>query len=328
MLCAWCGYDKESVGADEACADCRAKVDEWRREREALLARYRCRRDDPSVLPMTWDEALARVAAKVGHPIEVTQEGACESATWWYVPYTWIGCSGYFVDKADGLVTELGSCHPVDLDFWAHDRGFRYPCDVIIERVHDLAGTITFLQSVLAYPEANQRPRRGWSSAALTRTLSALPCRFRHQELWFQLPDFRERALPSLFEYRLERDSGPDPKPRAKRVLLTMEAFRAIAERPDDVELLQRAHDAGIVDVIATWEHYDHSCHDAIEIPRDERKKVTPEGRSLLKEARRVAKRREQVPCRIVGAVPPHIVVGATPGMDLEAFRAWLISSL
>jgi hypothetical protein len=284
---------------------------------------------------MTWQEAVARVVEAVGHPIEVTRDGACEAATWWFVPYRWIGCAGFFVDKIDGLVTQLGSCHQPDLYFWAHDRGFRYPCDLIVEQVYDLAGTVAFLKSVLAYPEADQRPGRGWSSEALTQALGALPCRFRHQDFWFELPEFRSHASPSLFEYSLERDSGPDPKAGARRVVLTIEAFRAIAEQPDYVELLQCAHDRGVVDVIATREHHHHCCHDAIEIPRNDRKKITPEGRSLLKAAHRAVRRRQLVPCRIAeDTAAPHLIVGdralsaprGSEPISVDAFRLLLMS--
>jgi hypothetical protein len=358
-LCEWCGTAKDSVDGDGVCRDCRPKFDECQREREVMLNRYRRRENDPSVLPMTWTEAVARVAEKIGHPIDVAPDGACESATWWFVPYGWIGCAGHFVDKVDGFVTQLGSCHRLDLCFWAHDRGFRYPCDLVVEEVHDLAGTVAFLESVLAYPEADQTPGRAWSSEALMQALSTPPRLFRHQKFWFELPKFRAHALPSLFSYRLERDSGSDPKAGAKRVLLAIEAFRAIAEQADYVELLQRAHDRGVVDVVATHEHHHHCCHDEMESPRDHRKKRTPEDRLLLKAARLVVRRRETVPCRItqpakpprnevtwpsvdeawliaLNTVAPHLIVGdpvvsVPPGSELigvEAFRLLLMSLL
>jgi hypothetical protein len=108
-LCEWCGYEKDSVDTNGVCKDCSPKFNEWQREREALLDRYRCRPNEPSVLPMPWTEAVARVAEELGHPIDVAPDGACEAATWWFVPFSWIGCSGFFVDKTDGFVLQLGT---------------------------------------------------------------------------------------------------------------------------------------------------------------------------------------------------------------------------
>src|SRR5947209_19220264 len=98
QLCEWCGYERESLDEDGACDACRGRPEAWRREREALLDRYRCRPGEPSSLPMTWTEAVAAVSATLGAPIDVSPEGACEAPTWWFVPFTWIGCSGFFVD--------------------------------------------------------------------------------------------------------------------------------------------------------------------------------------------------------------------------------------
>src|SRR5205823_6637065 len=94
-LCEWCGYDREGLDSDGVCPSCRPLADEWRRGREALLDRYRCRPGDPSVLPMSWDEAVARVAGKLGHPVEVAADDGCEAPTWWFVPCGWIGCAGF-----------------------------------------------------------------------------------------------------------------------------------------------------------------------------------------------------------------------------------------
>jgi hypothetical protein len=45
------------------------------------------------------------------------------SRTWWYIPYRWIGCSGFIVNMNDGYVNWLGSALKLRQCFWGHERG-------------------------------------------------------------------------------------------------------------------------------------------------------------------------------------------------------------
>jgi hypothetical protein len=49
--------------------------------------------------------------------------------TWWYIPYRWIGCSGFIVSMDDGYVNWLGSALKLRQCFWGHERGVF--CDMV-----------------------------------------------------------------------------------------------------------------------------------------------------------------------------------------------------
>ena len=56
--------------------------------------------------------------------IEYDRSRVIESKDWWYIPYGWIGCFGFFVDKEDAYVDWLGSgMFTIEDCIWAHDRG-------------------------------------------------------------------------------------------------------------------------------------------------------------------------------------------------------------
>lgn len=48
-----------------------------------------------------------------------------ENDRWWYVPFSWIGCFGFIVNKSDLYVNWLGSAlHPnLEECLWGHDHG-------------------------------------------------------------------------------------------------------------------------------------------------------------------------------------------------------------
>ena len=46
-----------------------------------------------------------------------------ETSRWWYIPFTWIGCAGFIINKSDLYVNWLGSILPLSVAIWGHDRG-------------------------------------------------------------------------------------------------------------------------------------------------------------------------------------------------------------
>src|SRR5207249_48675 len=42
---------------------------------------------------------------------------------WWYIPYIWIGCSGFIVSLDSGYVNWLGSGLSLKNCFWGHEHG-------------------------------------------------------------------------------------------------------------------------------------------------------------------------------------------------------------
>lgn len=98
------------------CADCIPLAEEHRLRQQRLHDRYAVAPDDPSRIPMSWDDATSAVADYLGSPVDCDPAGAIEAATWWYVPYQWIGCAGFIVGKSSGDVTQLGS--GLELEDW------------------------------------------------------------------------------------------------------------------------------------------------------------------------------------------------------------------
>jgi hypothetical protein len=52
-----------------------------------------------------------------------------ETERWWYIPFSWIGCAGFIVNKDDLYVNWLGSCLSLEQCFWGHDHGVI--CDLV-----------------------------------------------------------------------------------------------------------------------------------------------------------------------------------------------------
>jgi len=53
-----------------------------------------------------------------------------ENERWWHIPYGWIGCFGFIVNKSDLDVNWLGSASmSLDDCFWGHDHGVY--CDLV-----------------------------------------------------------------------------------------------------------------------------------------------------------------------------------------------------
>ncbi len=52
-----------------------------------------------------------------------------ETDRWWYIPFTWIGCAGFIVNKEDLYVNWLGSALTLEQCFWGQDHGVY--CDLV-----------------------------------------------------------------------------------------------------------------------------------------------------------------------------------------------------
>jgi hypothetical protein len=71
------------------------------------------------------EEAIRRRLAKDNFQGELKYDArkVKETDSWWYIPYTWIGCSGMIVNKSDLYVNWLGSALSVEECFWGHEHG-------------------------------------------------------------------------------------------------------------------------------------------------------------------------------------------------------------
>jgi hypothetical protein len=74
------------------------------------------------------EERLAKSKHRGG--VSYKEEHLLHCADWWYIPYTWIGCSGFIVNTKDGYVNWLGSgLITLQEFFWGHNRGIF--CDLV-----------------------------------------------------------------------------------------------------------------------------------------------------------------------------------------------------
>ncbi|MFO0941821.1 MAG: hypothetical protein U0930_13785 [Pirellulales bacterium] len=132
-------------------------------------------------------------------------------------PYGWIGCAGFIIDKADGYINQLGSCHALDDCFWAHNRNIKYAyADLTIHQVSDQNATIQALMKMGNSSPFNPIPNKlnnngemteFWTSEELARLLEDLPITFGNQELWFAIPAVRRLELNSSCSFEVTRGS-------------------------------------------------------------------------------------------------------------------------
>lgn len=162
----------------------------------------------------TAKEHLERV---LGRNVSYLESQAIEAPRWWYIPYGWIGCSGFIVDKADGYINQLGSCHSLDDCFWAHNRGIKYGyADLTIHQINDIQGTIDTLMKMGSHAPYNPIPNRPntsgkgyefWTREELEALLDVLPVTFSNQILWFTIPALRNAEKESFCKFEVTRGS-------------------------------------------------------------------------------------------------------------------------
>ncbi len=140
---------------------------------------------------------------------------AIEAPEWWYIPYGWIGCAGFIIDKADGYINQLGSCHSLDDCFWAHNRGIKYGyADLTITQVNDREGTIDTLMKmgnraplnpIPNKSDGNDERRTFWTREELGQQIDDLPVTFDNQHLWFTIPALRRADENAFCNFEVTR---------------------------------------------------------------------------------------------------------------------------
>ena len=77
------------------------------------------------------ENAIRRRFAADGFQGELQYESGkvIENSRWWYIPFRWIGCAGFIVNKSDLYVNWLESGVSLDKCFWSHDLGIF--CDLV-----------------------------------------------------------------------------------------------------------------------------------------------------------------------------------------------------
>lgn len=212
MICPDCGFEVEAL----PCADCAEDRARRKRERQVLIRQFALERGggrDPAErasFARALDCLRTFLAAEGSETdLRFREEDVLYSACWWYVPAGFVGCAGYLVDRADGLVHALGSCHPLDVCFWAQNRGFRARfTDFVIEEIGDLADSVG-LVSRFAWPEGAGNEVYG--TARARAALASLPARFLRHTFWFELDDLRRAEGRGVIRFTAapSRDQQP-----------------------------------------------------------------------------------------------------------------------
>ncbi len=162
-------------------------------------------------------DAVDHLQKTLNMEIEFHDDEVVESESWWYIPFVWMGCAGYIIDKRDGYINQLGSCHPLDLCFWAHERNIKYSySDLVVSKITNLTETIATLKrlgnSAPINPIRNKSDDSGNRNRFLTdsdieKHLASLPAVFENQFLWFTIPALKKSEDAGDFEFAITRGS-------------------------------------------------------------------------------------------------------------------------
>jgi hypothetical protein len=151
----------------------------------------------------TADSALRRFLVSVDFKSEIdyAPDAVMESAQWWYIPFRWIGCSGFIVEKADGAVDWLGSGYPMRLWFWAHNRGLWGDTTDITILAMSKAPEVRDLVLDLVRVGPNGSFNRELAEAEVDRIYSNLPAQLNGKEIWLFLRQIEAISAKGEFEF-------------------------------------------------------------------------------------------------------------------------------
>lgn len=167
---------------------------------------------------LTLANALTHLECALKQSVLVEEAGVIEAPRWWYLPYIWIGCAGYILDKSDGYIRQLGSCHSLDDCFWSQNKGIKYGySDLIVTRVKDVKKTVNTLMELgnrasPINPIPNKDDDKGkrtkfWTPRELETEIGSCPVTFENQILWFTIPYLREACERGYFEFEVTQGS-------------------------------------------------------------------------------------------------------------------------
>jgi hypothetical protein len=200
MKCPDCGFKIAAL----PCEHCEAAAAGHERRMQHLVDQYSLVRGAPDsdAAQASLDFALACLQRRLDSD---QFEGAIEydarhllcSARWWYIPYRWIGCSGFIVNFDTGYVNWLGSALGLELSIWGHERGifadtvdFSFAPDTDIQ----LAGRLLrrFKREPLP-PLASECGDHVWyRDSEIELALSENFPTFRRHFVWHAIPELRD----------------------------------------------------------------------------------------------------------------------------------------
>ena len=145
------------------------------------------------------EDAIKRRFAADGFcgTLEYDPDKVIETDRWWYIPYCWIGCNGFIVNKDDLYVNWLGSAIGRDLSFWGHDRGI-YHALVDFTFADDTdTGLVAALLSRFKHmnpDEAGESPEEPewYGKSEIQAAISDSFPTFSRQFVWYALPELKD----------------------------------------------------------------------------------------------------------------------------------------
>lgn len=153
---------------------------------------------------MTLEEAEALLSADISKPlvyqfddeeISYDRRGALVNDKQFYIPYTWIGCVGYLVDRTTSKVMALGSGIAVETQIWALYRGIRDDHNNLeILAVHDMVE----LESLLRQVMGNYRFR-----TEVKPRIGTLPCLVENLRLYPVCEYLRRAEINNWYRFRI-----------------------------------------------------------------------------------------------------------------------------
>jgi hypothetical protein len=129
MKCPECGFEIGSL----PCWQCEREALDREWEYKSLMKEFSLIRGEPNSnssrksLEHAVDSMRKRLAAD--EDVTYDPQFLLRSRTWWYIPYSWIGCAGFIVNMGDSYVNWLGSALKLRECFWGHERGII--CDLV-----------------------------------------------------------------------------------------------------------------------------------------------------------------------------------------------------
>lgn len=194
---------------------------EFEAERQRSIDPYRI---SPNSEPFPVGSMIRSLGDAVAHPqkslnteFEFNDDEVVESENWWYIPFVWLGCGGYIIDKLDGYINRLGPGQPLDLCFWAHEHDIKYSySDLTVTKITNLTETIVTLKRLGNRSAINPIPNKSDDSGNRTKFLTdsdiedhlaSLPATFENQILWYTIRALKKSADAGDFEFAVTRGS-------------------------------------------------------------------------------------------------------------------------
>lgn len=199
MNCPECGISIPSL----PCWRCSDEKTQWAQKRSSLIRELSLIDGPPKSAEeqRSLDAAVASIqkrldAEQFKGKLSFDPHRLLRSRTWWYVPFCWIGCSGFIVDDGDQYVNWLGSAIGLRDCFWGHERGIVVDLvDLTIVDVTDVTVLMALFRRLMRSVESTRKPNKqvmAWyHEAEIPSAIRESYPTFRKHFAWHAIPEIR-----------------------------------------------------------------------------------------------------------------------------------------